>query len=83
MRHPDPDLRIEQYDPAAMAEPLWTSFIELNEQRFRESFPDDPLPARELKRRYMVTPHPNWEILWWRVARPSVSSKETGSSDGS
>ena len=60
MRHPDPDLRIEQYDPTTMAEPLWTSFFELNEQRFRESFPDDPLPARELKRRYMarVLPEP-------------------------
>ncbi|MHC4931074.1 MAG: GNAT family N-acetyltransferase [Planctomycetota bacterium] len=71
MRYRDLELNIEEYDPTHLSEPQWESFFELHEQRFRENFPDDPLPAREPKRKYMTSPHPHWEIAWWRAFSPA------------
>jgi len=63
----DPGLQISQYAPQDLSDQLWESFFELREQRFRGLLPDDPLPSREFRKKYMLSPHPHWKTFWWMV----------------
>lgn len=67
------DLQFEEYDPRVLGEAEWESFFQLHEQRQRGLFPQDPLPSREKRRRYMTSDHELWEIHWWRAYAPGDS----------
>lgn len=60
-------MRYLEFHPEELTHDLWESYFENREQLYRESNPRDPLPSRELRREYMLDPHPDYDVSWWFV----------------
>lgn len=70
-------MRYVEFNPSSLSEEEWSSYFECREQIHRNSNPDDPLPSREGRRRYMLNPHPEYDLSWW-FALDSTSERIVG-----
>jgi RimJ/RimL family protein N-acetyltransferase len=58
-------MRYIECDPSSLSEQQWSSYFDCREEIHRNSNPDDPLPSRERRRKYMLNPHPEYNLSWW------------------
>lgn len=73
-------MRFMEYQPKNLPEELWESYFQNREELYREENPRDPLPSRQLRREYMLDPHPDYEVSWW-LALDDESNKVLGNGD--
>ena len=61
------NVRIEQFYPKITSDEAWEQFFEFRENQHREIHPDDPLPSRRLVKKFLMDPHPDYQLDRWMI----------------
>jgi GNAT superfamily N-acetyltransferase len=56
---------IVEFDPKELDQVQWQAYFQAFEKSHLEDNPQDPLPLREERQKYMKSPNPDLEIHWW------------------
>jgi RimJ/RimL family protein N-acetyltransferase len=58
---------IKQFQPEKTTDDIWEKYYQFDEEIFREKYPKDSLPDRELDKSFILDPHPHYDIYRWLV----------------
>ena len=56
-----------EFVPSEMTDEEWERYFQSRERLQIETNPNDPVPSRNHRRNYMLNPHPDYQLSWWRV----------------
>lgn len=71
---------IESFYPIKVSNEIWNKYYNFNEAIFREQYPEDPLPDRELDKNFILEPSPFYDIYRWLVFSSDENKKVIGKS---
>ncbi|MHA2157174.1 MAG: GNAT family N-acetyltransferase [Candidatus Hodarchaeales archaeon] len=72
------EYEIKIFDPKSASDALWDTFLSLEEEKYREEYPDDPIPAKEETKKTFLFPSPRYTNIYW-IAHPEGKEKILGS----
>jgi mycothiol synthase len=56
-----------EFVPSRMSEREWSQYLSCRERIHRQLNPGDPMASRAARKSYMLDPHPDFNLSWWRV----------------
>ncbi|MFW9953699.1 MAG: hypothetical protein ACFFD3_04020 [Candidatus Thorarchaeota archaeon] len=66
-------MRAVEIAPENLTENQWIQYFECREDIYRNANPEDPLPSRDQRRKYMLNPHP--ERMGFKIHRKELFMK--------
>ncbi len=56
---------IQIFQPKSASDTVWESFLSLEEEKYQEKYPDDPVLSKEERRRTLQIPNPRYTNKYW------------------
>jgi GNAT superfamily N-acetyltransferase len=60
-------MQFMEFVPSSMTEEEWSQYLDCRERIHSQLNPGDPMPSRAARRAYMLDPHPDFSLSWWRA----------------
>jgi mycothiol synthase len=60
-------MQFVEFKPSELTEEDWKKYFDSRDRVYSQLAPDDPSPSHKRRRSYMLSPHPDYELSWWRA----------------